>query len=392
MSIAILPIVFFFLLLITAVPVIIGIYVYRDARSRGMDALLWTLLAVFAPGFIGLIIYLIMRRDHVSMNCPQCGSEVQPSFVSCPSCGQKLCASCMNCGSALQPEWKLCPQCGAEITQTSEFAPPVVAKPQTKGLGWAIGVVLALPVAFVLLTVVCFIGLRAYTYNVGSEPANDSEYVAQAQIALQEFSKASHYIDLEVLTLDEAKPDKEALDWVKAKQKGKEGIYSKTFFQSENGSINSDQGSGSYALTYAYTVVVINPQSGEKYDTTGHSFTHCTDVENALLIENLTVTLAPVQDRDTESPDYGNVFVIKHAERYSFDYQGKEDNSPTYYEETHQVFKEFTNENGEVVMQEVYDYSDKEPYCIDVELISGYKDAKYKIPVRYDGEYFSTFK
>lgn len=387
----------FFLLLIivlTVVPILIGLFVYRDAKARGMEPLLWTLLAVFAPGFIGLIIYLVVRRDHFRLMCPQCGCEVQQGFVSCPNCGQKLCASCASCGTALRPEWRLCPQCGTEVTAGEPFAPPVVVNPQTKGLGVAIGTVLVLPLAFVLLTVISFIALRTYTFNAESKLADNSEYFAKTQIALEEFRQASQYVDLEVLTLNEANLEKEEQNWVQEKQKGKEGVYSKTFFKAENGGINSDKGSGSYALTYAYTVVVVNAADGSAYSPTAYDFTHCQDVESALLIENATVTLDASQPSDSQTPDYGNVFVIKHAYGYSFDFQGKEDNIQTYYEGTHQVFRELTDEDGEVVARELYDYSDEEPYCISILLIGGKNDngVKYEIPVRYDGEYFSKFK
>ena len=386
----------FFLLLVivlTVVPILLAIYVYRDAKARGMEPLLWTLLAVFAPGFIGLIIYLVVRRDHCRLMCPQCGCEVQQGFVSCPTCGQKLCASCTSCGTALRPEWKLCPQCGTEITAGEPFVPPVVVNPQTKGLGVAIGAVIALPLAFVFLAVVGFVGLWSYSANMESNFGDHAEYVSKTQIALEEFRQASQYVDLEVLTLQEAKLEKEGQNWVKEKQKGKEGVYSKTFFKAENGSINSDKGSGSYALTYAYTVVVVNAAGGMSYSPTAYNFSHCLDVENALLVENVTVTLDAGQESDTSASDYGNVFVIKHADGYSFDFQGNEDSIQTYYEGTHQVFRELTDDDGEVVGREFYDYSDEEPYCISIMLISGdgAKDAKYEIPVRYDKEYFSAF-
>ena len=152
-SFVILLIMILFTLLVTAVPVVMGIFVYRDAKARGMDALLWTLIAVFAPGFIGLIIYLIMRREHLKLSCPNCGNEVKQTFVSCPNCGQKLAASCGNCGAALSPEWKLCPQCGAEITGTAEFAPPVVTKPDSKGFLIAIIAIMAVPLALITMAV-----------------------------------------------------------------------------------------------------------------------------------------------------------------------------------------------------------------------------------------------
>ena len=47
----------FLLALMVALHIAIGVYVYRDAKSRSMSAGLWTLIAIFTPGFIGLIIY-----------------------------------------------------------------------------------------------------------------------------------------------------------------------------------------------------------------------------------------------------------------------------------------------------------------------------------------------
>lgn len=51
-------------------PVMIGVYVYRDSESRGMNAPLWTLIAVLGPAFVGLIIYLIVRSESGSLKCP----------------------------------------------------------------------------------------------------------------------------------------------------------------------------------------------------------------------------------------------------------------------------------------------------------------------------------
>ena len=44
--------------------ILIAVWVYRDAESRGMSGILWLLIVIFVPYFIGLIIYLIVRRDH----------------------------------------------------------------------------------------------------------------------------------------------------------------------------------------------------------------------------------------------------------------------------------------------------------------------------------------
>lgn len=70
---------------------LIGGFVYQDAVKRNMNAVLWTLIAVFVPGFIGLIIYLIVRTDYrKNLNCSFCGYPIQENYVRCPQCGSVL--------------------------------------------------------------------------------------------------------------------------------------------------------------------------------------------------------------------------------------------------------------------------------------------------------------
>ena len=39
------------------------VWVYRDAKSRGMEAGIWVLIVALV-GILGLIIYLVVRKDH----------------------------------------------------------------------------------------------------------------------------------------------------------------------------------------------------------------------------------------------------------------------------------------------------------------------------------------
>lgn len=52
----------YMIILIYAIQIAIAIWVYRDAKKRGEDALLW-LLIVLLTGLIGLIIYVLIRGD-----------------------------------------------------------------------------------------------------------------------------------------------------------------------------------------------------------------------------------------------------------------------------------------------------------------------------------------
>lgn len=49
--------------LLLFIPVLVGTLVYRDAAARRMaHPLLWALAAALVPSFLGLLLYLLMRR------------------------------------------------------------------------------------------------------------------------------------------------------------------------------------------------------------------------------------------------------------------------------------------------------------------------------------------
>lgn len=77
----------FFVLAIIALNVAILVWVARDAKARGMDsAILWMLL-VFFTGFIGLIIYILVRPQGNMVQCSNCGNKRLQASVKCPHCG-----------------------------------------------------------------------------------------------------------------------------------------------------------------------------------------------------------------------------------------------------------------------------------------------------------------
>jgi RNA polymerase subunit RPABC4/transcription elongation factor Spt4 len=86
-------------------------YVNGDARRRGMRHVLWTLLAIFIPNAIGIILYFILR-DPPMEDCPKCGAVARGGFTFCPSCGTALSQACPDCRQAIEPGWSHCPSCG----------------------------------------------------------------------------------------------------------------------------------------------------------------------------------------------------------------------------------------------------------------------------------------
>jgi multisubunit Na+/H+ antiporter MnhB subunit/RNA polymerase subunit RPABC4/transcription elongation factor Spt4 len=92
-------------------------YVYRDAKRRGMNPALWTLLVLILSGgyfFIGLIIYLLVREP-LPYTCPQCAATVNARFNFCPNCKYNLHPACPQCQREVSDEDKFCPYCATEL-------------------------------------------------------------------------------------------------------------------------------------------------------------------------------------------------------------------------------------------------------------------------------------
>ena len=105
-----------------AVYVLLVGYVYGDARRRGMNQVLWTLLAVFIPSGVGVILYFILR-DPVAVPCPSCGAPARKGFAFCASCGAPVRSACPQCRQPVEPGWRNCARCGAPLTAASGAAP-----------------------------------------------------------------------------------------------------------------------------------------------------------------------------------------------------------------------------------------------------------------------------
>jgi RNA polymerase subunit RPABC4/transcription elongation factor Spt4 len=89
-------------------------YVNRDAGRRGMSRVFWTLLAIFIPNALGIVLYFILRKPRTS-NCPQCGAVVEPRFGFCPRCRHRLSPVCPHCQRGVNASDKFCPYCGDDL-------------------------------------------------------------------------------------------------------------------------------------------------------------------------------------------------------------------------------------------------------------------------------------
>ena len=89
-------------------------YVFADAKRRGMNHVLWTLLAIFIPNAIGIILYFILREP-IPVPCPSCGAPARKGHAFCAGCGAAVRAACPQCRQPVEPGWRNCAGCGASL-------------------------------------------------------------------------------------------------------------------------------------------------------------------------------------------------------------------------------------------------------------------------------------
>ena len=77
----------FFIIAIIALNIALLVWVARDAKNRNMDTpVLWMILVVLT-GFIGLIIYILVRPQGNLVRCPHCNNKRMQVSAKCPHCG-----------------------------------------------------------------------------------------------------------------------------------------------------------------------------------------------------------------------------------------------------------------------------------------------------------------
>ena len=131
-------------------PILIGVYVYRDANRRNMNAPLWTIIAILAPSLIGFIIYLLVRGNYSNLKCPRCDATVTEQYVVCPKCGAKLKPSCPNCSTPVEPDWTVCPKCAQPLPEMqNDIVMPV--RPKDKTLWKILAAIIIVPVVLLLV-------------------------------------------------------------------------------------------------------------------------------------------------------------------------------------------------------------------------------------------------
>jgi hypothetical protein len=98
-------------------------YVWADAKRRGMNAVLWVLLAIFIPNLIGVILYFILREP-LPTPCPSCRAPVGKDLACCASCGTTVRPACPECHRPSEIGWTHCGHCGALLRAAAGAATP----------------------------------------------------------------------------------------------------------------------------------------------------------------------------------------------------------------------------------------------------------------------------
>jgi len=79
------------LVFVIIIMILVAILVFRDAKKLGLNPWLWTLVAVYTPNGVGIIIYLIVRYNETKiLRCVSCGRKIESGFKVCPYCGSSV--------------------------------------------------------------------------------------------------------------------------------------------------------------------------------------------------------------------------------------------------------------------------------------------------------------
>ncbi len=173
------------ILLYIVVMVIAAIFVYKDAKRRGMNEVVWGLIGLLTPFLLGVFLYLICRNPLTELKCPKCGAFVDKTMENCPNCNSRLLTQCPVCHFPVQKGWKTCPQCGNEYEEN--YQQPILDYKKDSTLA---------PIIFIILIlIVCisgvvnmfvgdgqkFSGYGGYTgmYNISADDLRKNDEIAE---------------------------------------------------------------------------------------------------------------------------------------------------------------------------------------------------------------------
>lgn len=70
--------------------IFIAIWVYKDAKSRGMNGLLWSMLVLILSGSLVFLLYVLVVRKERNINCENCNYKQSDKLLYCGRCGSEI--------------------------------------------------------------------------------------------------------------------------------------------------------------------------------------------------------------------------------------------------------------------------------------------------------------
>lgn len=70
--------------------VFIAIWVYKDAKSRGINPLLWTILVLIYSGALVFLMYFLVIRKEKNITCKKCSYVQSEKLLYCGRCGSEI--------------------------------------------------------------------------------------------------------------------------------------------------------------------------------------------------------------------------------------------------------------------------------------------------------------
>lgn len=68
----------------------LGVWTFRDARARGLEAGMWTAIVVLVPNLLGFLLYMLIARKQHKVLCSSCSQKTEASKPFCSNCGANL--------------------------------------------------------------------------------------------------------------------------------------------------------------------------------------------------------------------------------------------------------------------------------------------------------------
>jgi len=79
------------MLALVSIGVFLAIWTYRDAKEKGLNAVLWTLVVVLgSQHLIGLLLYILVGRRNAKIICPECSAQTAAKAQYCGQCGKAI--------------------------------------------------------------------------------------------------------------------------------------------------------------------------------------------------------------------------------------------------------------------------------------------------------------